>query len=62
MLSPAETVQRQWPDPDAMPLENASRQRVRMSCYGPLLSCTQQLSMTGIERLTVGILLHGQAA
>jgi len=32
------------------------------SRYGPLLSCMQQLSMTDIEGLTEGVLLHGRAA
>ena len=32
-----------------------------MSRYGPLLSC-QQLSMTGIALLTVGVLYRGRAA
>jgi len=34
---------------------------VGMSRYGPLLSC-QQLSMTGIALLTVGVLYRGRAA
>jgi len=45
-----EAVQHPGPD-DAVSIERC-RQTVGTSRYGPLLSCTQQLSGTGIEGLT----------
>jgi len=60
MLQPEYRLRLQWPGTDAM--GDASRKRVGRWCYGPLHSCRQQLSVTGIEELMVGILFCGHAA
>ena len=41
-------------------LSDASRQRMGMSRYNPLLSCTQRLSVIGTDELKMGMICMEQ--